>query len=120
MPEPAPLASPEVSLEVSPEPTGWIRRLTRLIRPHLGDGVVALASSLLGNSAVVATPLIVRRIVDHSIGRNDGSLGLWVGVLAAIGMFRAYDIRASVVRRPTEHQHRSSAAQARAEPSSAP
>jgi ATP-binding cassette, subfamily B, bacterial len=72
-----------------PEPTGWIRRLTRMIRPHLGDGFVALASSLLGNSAVVATPLIVRRIVDHSIGRNDGSLGLWVGVLAAIGMFRA-------------------------------
>ena len=68
---------------------GWIRRLTGLIRPHLGDGVVALAASLLGNSAIVATPLIVRRIVDHSIGRNDGSLGVWVGVLAMVGLFRA-------------------------------
>ncbi len=68
---------------------GWIRRLTGLIRPHLGDGVVALVASLLGNSAIVATPLIVRRIVDHSIGRNDGSLAVWVGVLATVGLFRA-------------------------------
>ena len=68
---------------------GWIKRLSGMIKPHLSDGYVAVVASWLGNSAIVATPLLVRRIVDRSIGADDGSLNEWVVILVGVGLFRS-------------------------------
>ena len=87
-PRPVPTAQEPSTVESSAA-SGWIRRLGRLLKPHLADGVVAVSASWLGNAAVVATPLVVKRIVDHSIADRDGSLSTWVGVLIGLGLFRA-------------------------------
>ena len=68
---------------------GWFRRLLRVIRPHGRYAVLALLGAALGNVALVATPIVTRRLIDHAIVRHDGTLDRWVLILVGLTLFRA-------------------------------
>ena len=68
---------------------GWFRRLLGVIRPHRRYAFLALLGAGLGNAALVATPIVSRRLIDHAIVRRDATLDRWVLVLIGLALFRA-------------------------------
>ncbi len=72
-----------------PEPkTPWIGRLGRMLRPFAKSALLAIGASWLGNAALVATPLIVKGLVDHAIVARDQSLAKWTILLVVVGLLR--------------------------------
>ncbi|RSM88056.1 ABC transporter ATP-binding protein [Kibdelosporangium aridum] len=63
---------------------GTLRRVLGYFRPHVGKvalfGLVAVLESLI----VVATPLLLKELIDNGIEKNDLGLVIWMAALTAV------------------------------------
>ena len=59
-----------------------------MLRPFARSAFLAIVASWLGNAALVATPLIVKGLVDHAIVARDQPLAKWTILLVIVGLVR--------------------------------
>jgi ATP-binding cassette, subfamily B, bacterial len=59
-----------------------------MLRPFAASAFLAIGASWLGNAALVATPLIVKGLVDHAIVARDQPLLRWTMLLVVVGLLR--------------------------------
>lgn len=78
-----------------PEAGGWLRRLRPLLLRHRRNLVLSFFGSLVGMSATVVTPLVLRGVID-AVALGRGASGLAVGLLLVLGLVR---FGAAVARR---------------------
>ncbi|MCU1353302.1 MAG: transporter related, partial [Acidimicrobiales bacterium] len=77
-------------------PSGWLRDLWGILRPHRRNVVVALGAAGAGQLVAALTPLIERHIVDDAIVARRTAVAPWVLVLVVAGVAR---FAAAYVRR---------------------
>lgn len=59
-----------------------------MLRPFARSAFLAIGASWLGNAALVATPLIVKGLVDHAIVARNQPLAKWTILLVIVGLLR--------------------------------
>ncbi|MDP9401922.1 MAG: ABC transporter ATP-binding protein/permease [Actinomycetota bacterium] len=69
-------------------PTGWVRRLRPYLGAHRRDVIVAFGASLAGLTVTALTPLVQKVILDDVVTAGRRSLGPWLALLVAAGVFR--------------------------------
>ena len=69
-------------------PPGWIRRLLPYLRTYRRELVLTFGAALAGLAVTALTPVIQKVIVDDVILARRRSLGPWLALLVAAGLFR--------------------------------
>ncbi|MGH9164169.1 MAG: ABC transporter ATP-binding protein, partial [Acidimicrobiales bacterium] len=72
----------------SSDAPGWIRRLAPFLRPHRRDVILAFGASVAGLAVTALTPVIQKVIIDDVVLGGRRSLGPWLTLLLAAGVFR--------------------------------
>jgi ATP-binding cassette subfamily B protein len=67
---------------------GWIRRLLPYLRAYRRQVLLTFGAALAGLAVTALTPVIQKVVVDDAILTRRRSLGLWLGLLVAAGLFR--------------------------------